>query len=94
MQQISMAALNRKLNRAVGRQAISGLIINGDLTEFGHNDELTRLKTLWTSTKFDNVIKVYPGLGNHDYANNVGECTLDHCVNRMLRWFRSFVKGK
>ncbi|WP_375620485.1 MULTISPECIES: metallophosphoesterase [unclassified Bartonella] len=46
-------------------------IVNGDLTEFGQQknyDDYTKVyKNLGSP--------VYEGLGNHDYANNVGNCT-------------------
>ncbi|WP_375647943.1 metallophosphoesterase [Bartonella sp. AA56HLJMS] len=46
-------------------------IVNGDLTEFGQQKNYD---------DYENVYKtlgapVYEGLGNHDYANNVGNCT-------------------
>ncbi len=32
------------------------------------------------------TIRILPGLGNHDYENNVNDCVSNHCANRMLFW--------
>lgn len=52
-------------------------IINGDITEFGR-------KTTWASFDkiYTNNVKfpLYIGLGNHDYANNVGDCLVNGCA--------------
>jgi len=46
-----------------------GLIINGDLTNYGHDDELKRYLQLWGATAQDMPsLHVYSGLGNHDYG--------------------------
>lgn len=47
-----------------------GLVINGDLTEYGsQNGNLDKFKNAYlTQPNF----AVWPGLGNHDYENNVG----------------------
>lgn len=67
-----------------------GLIINGDLTDYGHRDELDEYKAHWRPQL--QGIRVYPGLGNHDYANNVDDCTLNHCANRMLNYFKDYIQ--
>ncbi|MBQ0369054.1 metallophosphoesterase, partial [Providencia rettgeri] len=61
-------------------------IINGDITEFGR-------KTTWESFDkiYTNNIKfpLYIGLGNHDYANNVGDCWGKDCArNSFLELIR------
>lgn len=67
-----------------------GLIINGDLTNYGHLEELTAYKASWEHRV--QGVRLYPGLGNHDYANNVDDCTLNHCAHRMLNWFKRHVQ--
>ncbi len=59
-------------NAAVTRP--TGVIMNGDLTSYFHKAELESYLSLWADP---NSIKVpvWPGLGNHDYANNINQCT-------------------
>ncbi|WP_019219607.1 metallophosphoesterase family protein [Bartonella florencae] len=63
---------NKKVAQAIKSQKADFYIINGDLTEYGRRE---------TYEGYTNIYKkldapVYEGLGNHDYANNVGNCTL------------------
>ncbi len=67
-----------------------GLIINGDLTNYGHLDELDAYRNHWNARV--QGIRIYPGLGNHDYANNVDDCTVNHCANRMMNFFKNFIR--
>ena len=60
---------------------LRGVIINGDLTAFGHGDELGKMKELWKNQLEDTHI--FMGLGNHDYENNVNDCHGNNCANRM-----------
>lgn len=53
------------------RAGIEFGIINGDLTEFGRATTRESLNKIYGNLGFP----VYYGLGNHDYANNVGDCT-------------------
>lgn len=65
-------------------QKPAALVINGDLTNFGHHFQLELFKADWLRTM---PIPVLVGLGNHDYENNVGDCVANNCAQRMLRWF-------
>ena len=56
-----------------GYMAPTSLIMNGDLTEYGRTDEYDAYKNYWHSLP----IPSYEGLGNHDYAGNVGNCKDD-----------------
>lgn len=88
VQQTSMKALKKLMSTTIERTPL-GIIINGDLTEYGHDDELARFNQQWSNwTEF----KIYPGLGNHDYSNNVDNCVFQRCANRMLKFFQSYVK--
>lgn len=60
---------------------VQGLIINGDLTAFGHGNELKEFKNLLGQL---NGIPYYLGLGNHDYANNVNDCFNNGCARDMV----------
>ncbi|KJH74014.1 metallophosphoesterase [Pseudomonas sp. ES3-33] len=51
--------------------------VNGDITAFGHGDQLSFMKKRFKEY-FNN--KVYLGLGNHDYENNVNDCANNGCA--------------
>lgn len=63
--------INRKVAKAIASQDAAFQIVNGDLTEFGR---------VATYNDYENIYKknshrpIFEGLGNHDYANNVGNC--------------------
>jgi len=64
-------------------------IINGDITEYG------RTLSLDSSHKiYDLPFKTFTGLGNHDYANNVGECHKDICDIDMLTYVHKHIESK
>ncbi|OLL54188.1 metallophosphoesterase [Bartonella henselae] len=52
-------------------------IVNGDLTEFGQQKNYDDYKSVYKNLGSP----VYEGLGNHDYANNVGNCTEPETFN-------------
>ncbi|KAI1732230.1 calcineurin-like phosphoesterase domain-containing protein [Ditylenchus destructor] len=60
-----------------------GLVINGDITNFGHIHQLALFKNEWLTLP----VQIYAGLGNHDYENNVNDCVANHCAENMLSWF-------
>lgn len=70
------------------------LIINGDLTEFGHGNER---KAMQRKMKQANASRpgplMLPGMGNHDYDQNVGDCGNNGCardsVCDMLMWVKT-----
>ena len=56
-----------------------GVIINGDLTAFWQESQVTLYKKFYHRNKHDQSDKnlkldIFPGLGNHDYENNVKDC--------------------
>ena len=61
----------------MGGQAQVPLMINGDMTAFGHG---------WQRDYIDNALKRHfgtdylYGLGNHDYENNVDDCFSNNCA--------------
>ncbi len=68
----------------------SGLIINGDLTSYWHPQQAD-----WFEYFYRDAFSwpVYPGLGNHDYQNNVGDCP-DHkstCAKRATEFMRGVI---
>ncbi|MET3590357.1 cytolysin (calcineurin-like family phosphatase) [Bartonella silvatica] len=68
---------NRKAAKAIKSQKPTFHIVNGDLTEFGrretYEDYINTYKNLGSP--------VYEGLGNHDYAINVGHCIMPEDKN-------------
>lgn len=66
------------------------VIINGDLTEFGHNNEWDEFKKIASSLK----IPYYYGLGNHDIYNNLGDCHENNCVIRSVTNLYNHVNSK
>lgn len=66
------------------------VIINGDLTEFGHKNEWSDFENLAGSLK----VPYYYGLGNHDIYNNLGGCHENNCTIRSVSKLYHHVKGK
>jgi cytolysin (calcineurin-like family phosphatase) len=75
------------------------IIINGDLTEYGHDHERAKFNFIYSGLK----LPAYQGLGNHDYANHVGDCwSIDifywmmngnnACASRMLNYVEEKVR--
>lgn len=66
-------------------QNIKGVIINGDLTAYGdQNNDLSEFKDIYANLK----PTMFVGLGNHDYSNNLRNssralmiCNCDGCYN-------------
>ncbi|CAI8807996.1 Metallophos domain-containing protein [Pseudomonas jessenii] len=53
------------------------VMINGDITAFGHGSERSYMKEVF-ERKLEGIYDY--GLGNHDYANNVDDCFLNNCA--------------
>ncbi|UTO28099.1 metallophosphoesterase [Bartonella harrusi] len=64
--------VNKKVANAIESHAPAFSIINGDLTEFGRPQTYQDYADVYKSSAYP----VYEGLGNHDYYNNVGDCTI------------------
>nr|WP_259695960.1 metallophosphoesterase [Pseudomonas frederiksbergensis] len=72
--QYSSMASFRKLNGGAARVPV---MINGDITSFGHGGERSFMRAMFE----DKLEGAYDyGLGNHDYANNVDDCFLNNCA--------------
>ncbi|PIT68149.1 metallophosphoesterase family protein [Bartonella tribocorum] len=63
---------NEKIAKAIKSQKADFYIVNGDLTEFGRRETYED----YSKTYKKLGSPVYEGLGNHDYANNVGHCMI------------------
>lgn len=63
--------------------AAEAVIINGDLTAFGHRDEWNAFNSLLKNFDTKGVSLPYHyGLGNHDIANNLDDCHENNCTIR------------
>lgn len=74
-----------------GPQAQVPLMINGDITAFGHGWQRSFMKEL-----LDKHFKgeyLY-GLGNHDYENNVDDCFSNSCAAGSIVEFKEHHEGK
>ncbi|MDE0421151.1 MAG: fibronectin type III domain-containing protein [Gammaproteobacteria bacterium] len=77
----AISQLKKVLKQESPAVPLRGIIINGDLTNFGHDGQLGHMKELWEKHLSDTHI--FMGLGNHDYENNVNDCHGNNCANRM-----------
>ncbi|MEI4605964.1 RICIN domain-containing protein [Bacillus cereus] len=72
----------------------SAVIINGDITEFGHNDIWHPERQWDTMNGLFRVLRrpYYYGLGNHDIENNFGHCQGNNCfaasIESLIRHIR------
>ncbi|WNZ86192.1 metallophosphoesterase family protein [Pseudomonas sp. P108] len=74
-----------------GSQAQVPLMINGDITAFGHGWQRSFMKGM-----LDKHFKgeyLY-GLGNHDYENNVDDCFSNSCAAGSIVEFKEHHEGK
>jgi len=75
----------------VGNANFDGVIINGDLTEFGAQDEDLDDFEAWCVAPLNAT--VYPGLGNHDVENPLNDTgtrytwTWNYAVDDIMHWF-------
>ena len=67
---------------------VKGVIINGDLTAFGHKEEYEKFTSIYSKLK----TKTYFGLGNHDYGNNVDDTYENNAANRMVNYMVAHIK--
>lgn len=65
----------------------SSILINGDMTAFGHNWQWSKIN------KLVNLLKrpYYYGLGNHDIENNIDDCYANECFLRSMENLIYFV---
>lgn len=64
---------NKAVDSILKLNDISFVMINGDLTEYGHGNEF-RYFYYNLYKKLTTKFKVLYGLGNHDIENNLGDC--------------------
>ena len=69
---------------------VKGVVINGDLTNFGHAKELTVFKQIFSGLK----APIHVSLGNHDYSNNVDDTYENAAANNMVEYMVEQLKAK
>ena len=64
---------------------MTAFLINGDLTAYGHPWQWLKYEGQFGRSSIGGV-RMYPGLGNHDYQNNVRKenTSLNFCADLML----------
>lgn len=78
----------RSLNGGASRIPV---MINGDITAFGHGGERSYMKGVFEK-KLEGLYDY--GLGNHDYANNVDDCFLNNCAAGSINDLKDRYWGK
>ena len=78
------------INRFAAGRNVAGTFINGDLTAFGHRFQIDYMKGALARLKQP----VYLGLGNHDYQNNVNDCSDNWCMRQSVYWFLEHMESK
>lgn len=72
------------------------LIINGDMSDYGHGNERDAFRKVIKKMGVANGPLMLPGLGNHDYANNVGKCAQNGCARDAvcdhITWVETILK--
>ncbi|TDJ08000.1 MAG: hypothetical protein E2O68_02800 [Deltaproteobacteria bacterium] len=74
----------------IGFSKFAGVVLNGDLTAFGQPNEIKRYKDYWERGL---TLNLWPGLGNHDYANNVNDCWNNRCAPAMVNYLNDRVRS-
>lgn len=70
-------AINQQVAHTIKSHKAVFHVVNGDLTESGRQKNYDDYTNLYKSFG----APVYEGLGNHDYANNVGNCAIPEMSN-------------
>jgi cytolysin (calcineurin-like family phosphatase) len=77
------------MNKLIAQKGnVQGMIMNGDLTAFGHGNQLDKFKEIYAYLN----TRMFLGLGNHDYANNVDDTYENAAANRMVEYMIDHIK--
>lgn len=74
-----------------GSQSTIPLMINGDITAFGHGWQRDYMAAALKRHFGTNYLY---GLGNHDYENNVDDCFSNSCAAGSIVQFKEYHEGK
>jgi len=76
----SITQTYNSINGFNSKTKVAGVVINGDVTAYGHTNEWS-----WINTSLNSLQPpIFLSLGNHDYENNVGNCINNECVRNSL----------
>ncbi|MGD6836565.1 metallophosphoesterase [Bacillus thuringiensis] len=76
------------INSYTDKVTNAAVIINGDMTAYGHAWQWSEIQRLLRMLKR----RYYYGLGNHDIENNKNDCSLDGCFRNSMRYFIKHVE--
>jgi cytolysin (calcineurin-like family phosphatase) len=76
----SITQTYNSINDFNSRRKVAGVIINGDVTAYGHEDEWKWMNNTLSSLQ----PPIFLSLGNHDYENNVNNCLGNTCIRNSL----------
>ncbi|WP_310611514.1 metallophosphoesterase [Limnohabitans sp.] len=76
----SITQTYNSINDFNSKTRVAGVVINGDVTAYGHTNEWS-----WMNGRLDSLQPpIFLSLGNHDYENNVNDCQSNECVKNSL----------
>jgi len=76
----SITQTYNSINDFNNKTKVAGVVINGDVTAYGHTNEWN-----WMSDRLNSLQPpIFLSLGNHDYENNVNDCQDNECVRNSL----------
>lgn len=74
------------INDFNNKTKVAGVVINGDVTAYGHTNEWR-----WMNDRLNSLQPpIFLSLGNHDYENNVGDCVDNECVRNSLDYLEQY----
>ena len=74
-----------------------GVVMNGDLTAFFHGWQVDMYREYYDPgySNADPAVMtrtIFPGLGNHDYANNVNDCFNNGCAKDAVQYIKDMIE--
>lgn len=76
-------SINEYTSQLTGMTEVTPVLINGDLTAFGHTWQWDKMNSLLTVLNSP----IFPGLGNHDIENNLDDCLLNECARQSMNFY-------
>ncbi|PEE68564.1 metallophosphoesterase [Bacillus thuringiensis] len=80
-------SINEYTSQLTGMTEVTPVLINGDLTAFGHPWQWDKMNSLLSVLKSP----IFPGLGNHDIENNLDDCFLNECARQSMNFYLNHV---